>query len=273
MGVFNAMSNVKRTVEDPRTDHKLPHPASLSWNLVTEASALVGTKGPHCELVHGDRWHQVRGNVTENIQKNLATTVTGNHSHEVSGNQSLSVIGDTINTHVGTCTKTYVDSKIETYSKHRYFSMSGNTDYTYADTQYQGFGWKLQVCVFQTQINGWTINLVVPPIMAMETAGDLGHRQFEGQPDSSHTPLLVAATSGGAAMSATLNGGLNLSLDVINIGATGIAKFDQRAFKMKLNPLAAELFAAMGKAGGLHAGANARLNCVPGPSSPVICLS
>ena len=100
MGVFDTATRVKRIVEDPRTDHKLPHPASLSWEAISGPTALPDTTGVHCELVHGDRSYQINGNHTE--------SVTASQKHTVGGNQTMQVGGNHKETIVGTCSQSII---------------------------------------------------------------------------------------------------------------------------------------------------------------------
>jgi hypothetical protein len=183
MGAFDGNIKIQRAVKDPHTDHKLPSPKSLSWGEVTGVTGLAGTTGNHCELVHGDHWRQidadlttiVAGDETRTITGDYMRTVTGddthsvigNHTQSVTGNQSTSVIGDAIAMHVGTCIETQVDSKVETYGKHRFELMSANTLFQYYDSIFQGYGAKFQVCMFQTQLNGITINIITNPAAAL----------------------------------------------------------------------------------------------------------
>src|SRR5215471_16732612 len=118
MSVFDATIKVKTAASDPLTDHKLLHPKSLSWGAITSPSALAGTKGDHCELVHGDQWHEIKGNHKQNIQQNQTIKVVGKHKETLVESCYQNIIGphtvlnnDVRNeTRLGVFTKTYGDN-------------------------------------------------------------------------------------------------------------------------------------------------------------------
>jgi hypothetical protein len=93
MGVFDGTIKVKRVVPDPATDHKLSHSGSLSFESITKDTALAGTKGRHCDLVHGDHWHEVRGSEKSTIFSDQTITVRGNHKETLVGNCYQNIIG------------------------------------------------------------------------------------------------------------------------------------------------------------------------------------
>ena len=297
MGAFDGSIKVARAVADPLTDHKLPSSKSLAWGEITSPTAVSGTTGDHCELVHGDKFRQVTGNVVENIQQNFTGTVTGNHtltvmgnqthdvmgnhdhsvvgnhSQSVMGNQNLSVLGNAMDTHVGPCTKTYVDNKIESYSKHRFTSMAGNSDFTYMNAQYAGFGFQLQVFIYQIQIFGVYITIVTVPGIAAAMAG-IGDENVSpsdiasGASDTmtagafaSGMPLVNPSPSG---MSITLNSGLNMSLDVAHIESS-LFKSEADSLKAQFQAVAGKIWAAIGGVGAAEAKVAGRVSAPPEP--------
>ena len=70
MGVFDGKIATKLKVTDPLTDHTLPHPRSLTFKSIAKTTALTGTKGAQCHLLHGDHWNEIKGNHIENIAQN-----------------------------------------------------------------------------------------------------------------------------------------------------------------------------------------------------------
>src|SRR5215472_14467182 len=93
MRVFDATTKVKTAVSDPLTDHKLLHPKSLSWGAITSPSAVAGTNGAHCDLVHGDQWHEIKGNHKQNIQQNQTIKVVGKHKETLVDSCYQNIIG------------------------------------------------------------------------------------------------------------------------------------------------------------------------------------
>jgi hypothetical protein len=117
MSAFDSATKVKRAVADPVTDHKLPHPQSLSWAAITAPTAVFGTKGTHCEVVHGDQWNELKGNHTENIAQNQTIKVLGKHKETLVESCYQNIVGPHIvlnnnvrnETAMGTYTKTFGD--------------------------------------------------------------------------------------------------------------------------------------------------------------------
>jgi hypothetical protein len=93
MSAFNASTKIKRAVSDPLSDHKLPHPKSLSWGAIHTSTAVSGTKGEHCDLVHGDQWNEVKGNHNENILQNQTIKVVGKHKETLVESCYQNIIG------------------------------------------------------------------------------------------------------------------------------------------------------------------------------------
>jgi hypothetical protein len=115
MSAFDASTKIKREVSDPLSDHKLPHPKSLSWTGITAPTAVKGTKGAHCDLVHGDQWNEINGNHNENILRNQTLKVVGKHKETLVESCYQNIIGPHIvlnnnvrnETRLGVFTKTY----------------------------------------------------------------------------------------------------------------------------------------------------------------------
>lgn len=89
--VFDAANKIPRRVRDPITDDTLPPPGSLNWKQITSATALAGTTGVDCMLVHGDRWQEMTGSLTENYSVDKKITVKGKHTETITGNRSITV--------------------------------------------------------------------------------------------------------------------------------------------------------------------------------------
>src|SRR4051794_40014076 len=81
--VFDATNKIPRRVKDPITDDTLPSPGSLNWKQITSATALAGTTGVDCILVHGDRWTEMKGSLKENYAVDKTITVKGKHTETI----------------------------------------------------------------------------------------------------------------------------------------------------------------------------------------------
>jgi hypothetical protein len=108
MSVFDNTVKIGRRVADPLTDKKLDSPGSLSWGGITGTSALAGTTGVDCKLIHGDRWQQILGNMTENYTGNVNTTIFQNWTIMVMGVMNLTVIQGYNEVEMGPVNRTYM---------------------------------------------------------------------------------------------------------------------------------------------------------------------
>ena len=93
MSVFDTATKIKLAVGNPKTDHKVPHPRSLSLNQITMATALVGTKGQHCNIVHGDQWQELNGSEMHHIARNQTIRVRGKHKETIVESCYQNIIG------------------------------------------------------------------------------------------------------------------------------------------------------------------------------------
>jgi hypothetical protein len=118
MSAFDGEIKIARAVSDPQTDHTLPSSKSLSWKAITTPAALAGTTGAFCELVHGDKWNEIKGNHTENIAQNQTLKVVGKHKETLVESCYQNIIGPHIvqnndvrnETRLNAYTKTYGDN-------------------------------------------------------------------------------------------------------------------------------------------------------------------
>lgn len=91
MAVFDSEVKTKRRVQDPITDDTLPPIGGLKWPRIASDSALSGTIGVDCKEVHGNRWQQVEGDLTESYTGNKKIDVKGKHTETIMGDRSLTV--------------------------------------------------------------------------------------------------------------------------------------------------------------------------------------
>ena len=62
---------------------------------IATPTALAGTNGVDCKLIHGDRWQEINGNETDDITGNLMTTIDGDENRLLLGNLETTVMEKT----------------------------------------------------------------------------------------------------------------------------------------------------------------------------------
>lgn len=62
---------------------------------IATPTALAGTIGVDCKLIHGDRWQEIVGNETDDITGNLKTTIEGDEKRLLMGDLDTTVMGKT----------------------------------------------------------------------------------------------------------------------------------------------------------------------------------
>jgi hypothetical protein len=85
---------------DPSKDHTTPNLRGLS-NAMNSPGALGGTTGVDCKLIHGDRWQEIQGKLTENIKNDLTTHILQKQKWTIDNNLDFTVNGETTETFVG----------------------------------------------------------------------------------------------------------------------------------------------------------------------------
>lgn len=78
-------------------DKDLPDLGSLNPNNMTSTAAMGGTTGVDSKLIHGDRWQEIKGNLTENIAENLTTKIDKNETWTVHEDLHSTIDGKTYN--------------------------------------------------------------------------------------------------------------------------------------------------------------------------------
>jgi hypothetical protein len=89
-------------------DSKTPALGSLDLKSIASPTALKGTTGIDCSLVHGDEWNQIEGNLTANILKNCTVVVNLNEKYTINKNLIYRVNGTTNDTRVGVHNQTNI---------------------------------------------------------------------------------------------------------------------------------------------------------------------
>ncbi len=131
-GTFGGAVQTVNSGFDASKDKTTPNLRALSLGSMSSPGALAGTTGVDVELIHGDCWNQITGNVTTNIKGNnkytltgnslslitgnLKETVNGNHEYDVLTNMKLFIKGTTTEEHVGSHLNTNTSSLTESFT-------------------------------------------------------------------------------------------------------------------------------------------------------------
>ena len=75
MSTFDETVKTVTRTNGAATDKDLPDLGSLEPNNMTSTAAMGGTTGVDSKLIHGDRWQEIKGNLTEHIAENLKTNI------------------------------------------------------------------------------------------------------------------------------------------------------------------------------------------------------
>ena len=202
--VFDGKTKVGRTVADPTTDHMLPNPGSLMLGAIDTSVALAGTIGVEGKLVHGDRWEQVDGSLTETTNVNVTTTITGNETRQVMGNEMVqvagnvsreiagnlmnSIIGSEIRSNVGVQNYTYVAPTTRMHAGERGTQEEGSFfESVHMEYQWHLFAGEINLLKTEQTITGLAYVLFKTELVSIETKvgqfsnGALGfHFETEG---------------------------------------------------------------------------------------------
>jgi hypothetical protein len=132
MPVFARNTITGRKVKDPGTDKSLPDGKSLAYNAMTTVTALATTTGIDCKLVHGDRWQEIAGNMTELYDMNVTTTIDQNWTITVNGTMNLTVVQGYNEVQEGPVNETYYQAVTITNLDDQYQSIADSFAWTVA---------------------------------------------------------------------------------------------------------------------------------------------
>jgi hypothetical protein len=104
---------------DPSKDHTTPNLRGLNPNGMSSAGALSGTTGIDCKLIHGDRWQEIQGKLTENIKNDLTTHILEKQKWTVDEDLNFTVTGETTENFVGEAKQYFHSgSRFEYFGEH-----------------------------------------------------------------------------------------------------------------------------------------------------------
>ncbi|HUA83758.1 MAG TPA: hypothetical protein VMB85_07855 [Bryobacteraceae bacterium] len=181
MGVFNNSVKIGVRVEDPGTDKKLPPSGALSYPSITAPSALAGTTGIDCKLVHGDRWQQILGNMTENYTDNVNTTVGQNWTIQVNGIMNLTVMLGYNETEWGPVNRTYQQVVNDTFNSDHNVSIPDSAAFTvtnFANT----FTWVTSIAI----VFGLSMPIAIALCVTIAAVYDLEYKTLHAEAHPIH---------------------------------------------------------------------------------------
>ncbi len=98
MGVFDEAVKIATRKNAAAADKGLPGLGALDPKKMTDPQGVSGTTGIDAKLIHGDRWQEIKGNLTENIEKDLKTDIKENEEWTVHEKLTFAVNGKTEDT-------------------------------------------------------------------------------------------------------------------------------------------------------------------------------
>lgn len=108
MGTFNGAVLTATGANGYTTDNAPINFGLLNPKAMTAPTALAGTTGTECSLVHGDIWNQIEQNHTRNVLGWRHLTVSGDEIHKILTNLVHRVNGTTNDTRVGVHNQTNI---------------------------------------------------------------------------------------------------------------------------------------------------------------------
>ena len=108
MGAFDQNIKTQTRANGSAKDREMPPLRSLNVKAMASLTALEGTNGVDCSLIHGDTWNQMVGNQTENILGWQHFTVSGDEVHKILSNLTYRVVGTTNDTRIAVHNQTNI---------------------------------------------------------------------------------------------------------------------------------------------------------------------
>lgn len=107
MPIFDTKTATELEQGLPKSDNSLStnYKGSAPLNAsITQDSWLPGTKGLDCKLVHGDRWQEVLGSMTEHFTGSVTSNIDTNDQVTILGTRTVSVTQSDTETYYSTYT-------------------------------------------------------------------------------------------------------------------------------------------------------------------------
>ena len=175
---------------------------------MTSPKALAGTTGIDASLIHGDKWEQIKANLTSNILQNRMTTITLNEMHTVLTNVVKKMVGTTNDIRVGVHNQTniaerndvfmHIRSELHHLTENRQ-QLTGDQNHTkdektWIEKHFEGTLYKLE-------LKGITVALCAPLFYEKKLFGvgndifHMGHDEIEVEMKEITTSLGALATA------------------------------------------------------------------------------
>lgn len=108
MPVFDSAVKTVTGNNSMTKDNVFPNLGMLNSKSMPSLTALAGTNGAECAVIHADRWYQVDGQSTETVEKNFTTHIHGKEERDVKLDLNNCVMGNTNDTRVGVHNQTNI---------------------------------------------------------------------------------------------------------------------------------------------------------------------
>jgi hypothetical protein len=119
MSIFDQTAKTVTRKDALATDKDLPNLGALSPAKMTDPEGVSGTTGVDTKLIHGDRWQEIKGKLTENIEKDLKTDIKENEEWTVHEDLTFKIGGKTEDTRVKEVFEYFHDvSRFEYFEMH-----------------------------------------------------------------------------------------------------------------------------------------------------------
>ena len=115
MPVFDGKITTPTRAHSAANDSKGPSFRSLDPHAMTSPTALAGTVGVDCSLIHGDSDFLLNGNLKLHVTENMTELVDGSHLNTVTQNKIASVLGTTSQTFYGNHEQTNIAPRTDTF--------------------------------------------------------------------------------------------------------------------------------------------------------------
>ena len=149
-------------------DNTLPDSGALTWKSANTPTDLQSTTGVDCKLVHGDRWQEILGSMTEHFTGSVTSNIDTDNHLTVKGLRTVDITGSftenyystykqdvwqTVLIHYHAAATTMVDGLANLAQSSPAFTWNG-------PAQYQNFGFQWLFVGNQIQLLTTALNLV-----------------------------------------------------------------------------------------------------------------
>jgi hypothetical protein len=117
MDVFGGQSSMQTGSQKGQSDNSLAinYHGSALLNLITSETFLPGTTGVDCKLVHGNRWQEIDGAMTQHVTDKKTSTYEKQFTETYKSDLTRDMYGSVQENYWGTPTRDYYSKLTETF--------------------------------------------------------------------------------------------------------------------------------------------------------------